>query len=198
MPKIRSLLVSFSVNSSGGVSLAMQDIVAELGMRRLDRDGVVVPHRARSEGFGRSGHQVQVLRNHNVGSTCMSAGSGPRLQPDLDQDVRRRGLRIFDEHIEIPVVIEYPGIDQFIFRIVAAAPPVGLDQIAIRIRRLWILIQILHVRMGWSAIEVVIVFLHILAMIAFAVGQTKQTAPSKSDPCRSTLRPKSTAAVGRR
>jgi hypothetical protein len=59
---------------------------------------------------------------------------------DLDQDVRRTGLRIFDEHIEIPILIEHPGFDQFIFRIVAATQMIGLDQIAVRIRLLWVFI----------------------------------------------------------
>src|SRR5271156_3641028 len=34
---------------------------------------------SRKEGFGWSGHHIQVLRNHRVGSTCKVAASGPRF-----------------------------------------------------------------------------------------------------------------------
>jgi hypothetical protein len=37
------------------------------------------PCASRIEGFGWSGHHVEVLRNHKVGSTCSAAVSGPRL-----------------------------------------------------------------------------------------------------------------------
>jgi len=54
-------------------------------------------------------------------------------QADLDQDVGRTRLGILGEHVEIPIFGEYSGIEQFIFAIVAAAPPVRFDQIVIRV-----------------------------------------------------------------
>jgi hypothetical protein len=34
---------------------------------------------------------------------------------DLDQQVVRRRLRVFDEHVKITVLIENLGIEQFVF-----------------------------------------------------------------------------------
>jgi hypothetical protein len=63
----------------------------------------------------------------------------------LDQDVGRRRLRVFDEHVEISVLVEDAGIQQFVFPVVAAAPPIRLDEIAVGIGVLRVFIQILHV-----------------------------------------------------
>ena len=50
---------------------------------------------------------------------------------DLDHDVGRRRFRVFHKHVEIPVFVENPSIEQFIFPIVAPAPPVRFDQVAV-------------------------------------------------------------------
>src|SRR5277367_4280573 len=81
VPKSRSLLVSFSVNSSGTspsqyrnrsprstCDAAATTALLPFGLENCFRDGLGVP-----------GHHVQVLRNHRVGRTCNVAGSGPRL-----------------------------------------------------------------------------------------------------------------------
>ena len=57
---------------------------------------------------------------------------GRRLRPaigqgDLDQHVAGCSLGVFDEHVEIAVFVKDAGIEQFIFRFVAAAPPIGFD-----------------------------------------------------------------------
>src|SRR5262249_40964772 len=56
----------------------------------------------------------------------------------------------------------------------AAAAAAGINQIGIRKRRLRILVQILQVRVRRRRIQVKVVFLDIFAMIALAVGQSKQ------------------------
>ena len=94
-------------------------------MRRCDCDRAVPAACRRSDGFGWSGHQVQVLRNHRVGSTCSAAVSGPRLHTLIWIRMSSgAGLRVFDEHIEVAILVEYAGIEQFIFQVVATAPPV--------------------------------------------------------------------------
>src|SRR5437660_1577542 len=57
----------------------------------------------------------------------------------------------------------------------ARSAPIRLYQIPIWKCLLGILVQILHVRVGGSAVEVKVVFLYILAVIALAVGDSKQT-----------------------
>ena len=96
------------------------------------------------------------------------------IDADLDQDVFRRFLGIFDEHVEIAVLIEHSRIEQFVFELIASAATVRLDKIAVRESSLRVLVEVLHVRMGRSAVEVKVVFLDILAVIAFAVGEAEQ------------------------
>src|SRR5277367_2498757 len=56
----------------------------------------------------------------------------------------------------------------------SAASTVRADEICVRKLPLRILVQVLHVRMGRRAVEVEVVFLDILTVIAFAVGQAEQ------------------------
>ena len=93
---------------------------------------------------------------------------------DLDQDVFGRFLGVFDEHVEVAILVEDAGVEQFVLEFVAAAAAAGLDEIGVRKGRLRILVEVLHVRMGRRAVEVEVVLLDVLAVIAFAVGQAEQ------------------------
>ena len=93
---------------------------------------------------------------------------------DLDQYVVGGSFGILHEHVEIPILIEHPRIDQFVLEFVPAPAAAGLDQVIVRKGRLRIFVEILHVRVGRRAIEVEVILLDILPMIAFAVGQPKQ------------------------
>src|SRR5260370_1867761 len=55
-----------------------------------------------------------------------------------------------------------------------AAATVRVEEICVRKLPLRIVVQVLHVRMGGRAVEVEVVFLDILAVVAFAVGQAEQ------------------------
>ena len=50
---------------------------------------------------------------------------------DLDQEVRRRCFRVLDKDVEIAVLAENSGVDQFIFKILARSAPVCLNQISV-------------------------------------------------------------------
>ena len=198
MPKIRSLLVSFSVNNRCGFpsqcSRKLPSSACDVSIVTVFSSGF-----CRKEGFGWSGHQVQVLRNHKVGSTCSLSRLGPPIATaDLDQDVGRRRFRVFDEHIEITVIIEDAGIEQFVFPIVAAAPPVRFDQIAVGICVLRIFVEVLHVRVGRRAVEIEVVFLDVLAVIALAIGQAEQPLLQDRVLAVPQRERQSTAADGRR
>ena len=65
---------------------------------------------------------------------------------DANQHVVGCRLGVFDEHVEVAIVVEHPGVEQFVLRLVFAAAAIGLDQVAVREGRLRILVQILHVR----------------------------------------------------
>src|SRR3972149_2855311 len=55
-----------------------------------------------------------------------------------------------------------------------AAVSVSLDEVCVRICRLWILVEVFHVGVGGRAVKIKIAFLYILAMIAFAVSQSEK------------------------
>ena len=93
---------------------------------------------------------------------------------DLDQNVVARGLRIFDEHIEVAILVEDAGVDQFELARVAASVPILLDQLLIREGGLRILVQILHVGVRRRGVQVEVAFLAVLAVIAFVAGEAEE------------------------
>ena len=96
------------------------------------------------------------------------------MDRDANQDVRRRPLRIFGNDVEVPVVVERAGVEQFVFRRVLTPPPVFLDQISVRKHALWVFVERFEVRVGGCRVEIVVTLLDVLAVIAFAVGQPEQ------------------------
>ncbi len=93
---------------------------------------------------------------------------------DLDQDILGRFLGVFHEHIEIAVLVKHAGVEQLILEFVTTAVAVGSDKLVVGISRLRILVELLHVGMRRRAVEVEIIFLHILAVVALAIGQAEQ------------------------
>ena len=93
---------------------------------------------------------------------------------DPHQDVFRTGLGILHEDVEVAVVIEDAGVEEFILHLVPGAPSVRLHQIGIGIGRLGILVEVLHVRVGRRAVEVEVVLLHVLAVVPLAVGEPEE------------------------
>ena len=93
---------------------------------------------------------------------------------DLHQDVFRTGLGILNKDIEIAVVIEDAGVEELILHLVPGALSVCLHKIVVGIGGLRILVEILHVGVGRRAVEIEVIFLHVLAMIALAVGQPEE------------------------
>mmetsp|Transcript_15101 Transcript_15101/g.25020 ORF Transcript_15101/g.25020 Transcript_15101/m.25020 type:complete len:262 (+) Transcript_15101:2257-3042(+) len=116
----------------------------------------------------------------------------PRRQPDLGQhcaeglvwaaigncdsnaDIIGVCLRIFHFHIKIPILIEDACVQQLKLRVMSITLPILFYQSRIRVLALRILVQELHVRMGWGRVEIPVVLFHILAVIALVVGKTKQ------------------------
>ncbi len=93
---------------------------------------------------------------------------------DLHEKIFRPAFGIFHEHVEVPIVIEDAGVQQFVLHLLAASPSVRLDQVVVGKRRLRIFVEVFHVRMGGRAVEIEVIFLNILSMIGFAIGQSEQ------------------------
>src|SRR5882762_9421300 len=94
---------------------------------------------------------------------------------DLDQNVFRRRLGIFHKHVEIAVIIEHARVQQLVFRVASFSLPIFLDELRVRVGRLGIFIQVLHVGMRGRRIEVEVVLLYIFAMVAFISCEAEQT-----------------------
>ena len=96
------------------------------------------------------------------------------MNRDPHEDVFRPGFGVFDQDVEIAVIVEDAGIQQFKFRLVLAAPAIFLHQLRIGKFPLRIFVEHFQVRMRRRGVEVIIKFLHVLAVIAFAVRETKE------------------------
>ena len=104
-----------------------------------------------------------------LGSVGPAVGNG-----DLHQDVLRAVLGVFDENVEIAIVVEDAGVEQLVLHFVATAATVGRHQVGVGVGRLRVLVEVLHVRVGRRAVEVEVVLLDVLAVVAFTVGQPEQ------------------------
>ena len=93
---------------------------------------------------------------------------------DPHQDVFRTGFGILDEYVEVSVVMEDAGVEEFILHLVPGATTVRLHQVGVGKGRLRVLVEVLHVRVGRRAVEVEVVFLDVLAVVPFAVGQAEE------------------------
>ena len=124
---------------------------ARLGATALPRPGVAKPQRR------------QDVNRCRLGSAVAHA--------DPDQNVIGRRFGVLDEHVEVSVVVENARVEQLVLGFVLAAAAVGRDEVAVRIRGLRILVQVLHVRVRRRRVEVEVVLLDVLAVIALAVGQ---------------------------
>jgi hypothetical protein len=91
-----------------------------------------------------------------------------------NEDVFRALLRVLHEHVKIPVVVEHACIEQLVLELFPRSSPVRFDQVPVAILPLRVLVEILHVRVGWRAVEVEVVLLDILAMVRLTVGEFEQ------------------------
>ncbi len=101
---------------------------------------------------------------------------GPAIDGrDADQDIVGRGFGVFHEHIEVAVLGEDAGIDQLIFRIVARAAPVLVDQLLVRKFGLRVLVERTSCRSGWACCRGrSIDLLDIFAVIALGAGEAEE------------------------
>ena len=163
------MLVSFSVNSSVGpfsacrkrrpssgwdASIRPERTCRRPGGARAPGPGVAEPDR---------GQQVEGRRVRS-----------PIVHRDADQDVLGRGLGVLHDHVEVAVLVEHAGVEQLVLHLVPPPIPVGPHQVVVRVRLVGILVEVLHVRVGRRGVEVEVVLLHVLAVVALAVGQAEE------------------------
>ncbi len=71
---------------------------------------------------------------------------------EADEDVIRGGFGVFDEDIEITILIEDAGLHQFKFPRLPTPSPIFFDEPIVWKRGLWIFIEATHVGMGGGAV----------------------------------------------
>ena len=103
-----------------------------------------------------------------------------RLSPTIDganahQHIFRRCFGVFNEHVEIVVIIENTCIQQFKFGVPPATPGILLHQLLIGKCCMRIFVEHTHVAVGRCTIEVEVEFFDIFTMVALWSGQAKQS-----------------------
>src|SRR5258708_14335678 len=84
-------------------------------------------------------------------------------------------LGVFCEDIEVTVFLKDTGIQKLKLWLILAAAAVRFQQASIRILRLRILVQILHVGVRRGGIKIEVILFYIFAVISFMARKTKET-----------------------
>ena len=126
-PNRRAWFDSFSVKRSGALAFGEQrrsrDRVPEARIVVARAHDAAIPSPSAPVNFGRGPPPIQdhVLRNQRCGRTWMlGLGRSGVLHRDPDQHVLGSRLRVFDEHVEVAVLVEHAGVEQLVLRVVLA------------------------------------------------------------------------------
>ena len=92
---------------------------------------------------------------------------------DANADVFRAGLGIFNFDIVIMPFLKNAGIQQFVLKVVPAAPLIFLDQIPIGIGCHRILVEPTHVGVRGCTVDVKIIFFYVFAVIALVACESE-------------------------
>ncbi len=98
----------------------------------------------------------------------------PVRRGDLDQNIVRPALRIFNLHVEIAVLGKSLRIGDFKLALQIRAMAIGLHQLPVGIGPLRIFIKRPLIRMGRHRIEIKVGLLHILPVIALRIRQPEK------------------------
>src|SRR5580698_1883713 len=92
---------------------------------------------------------------------------------DADTKVLARGLRILDKNVEVAVLVEHACFQKLKLKSTAAPFSILIQKPLVGERSLWVFIEVLHVGVGGSAVDVEVVLLHILAVVALAGSEAE-------------------------
>jgi hypothetical protein len=84
-------------------------------------------------------------------------------------------FRVLHKHVEVAVVVEDSGVEQFVLRVVPPAALALLAQFLVREARVRVLVEELQVRVRRGGVEVVVHLLHVFAVIPLLVLQPKES-----------------------
>lgn len=95
------------------------------------------------------------------------------VRGDLDQQVLGARLGVLDEHVEVAVLVEDAGVEEFVLEVTAPTGLVGGLEVLVRELRLRVFVEVLHVRVRGRAVEVEVVLLDVLAVVSLGVGEAE-------------------------
>ncbi len=171
-------------------AVARERVVAEFWMGRDHRSASLTQDRLRVVISPRPG-VPEPQRRQQVQPGGLGAAIVDRHP---DEDVVRPGLGVFDEHVEVPVIVEDPRVDQFVLEFLPRAPLVRLHEVPVGVLPLRVLVDLLHVRVGGRRVDVEVVLLDVLAVVSLAVGEPEHPLLQDRDPGRSTARARNRGA----
>src|SRR5271166_34135 len=120
------LLHSMPASEQARIAFAVQNVVAKRRVRRDDGAGALCPGGGLQRWFRLirpPGPDVaEPERRQHVDHALVRP---PIAYAGLDQDVCGCGLGVFDEHVEIPVLVKYAGVHQC--RAIRIRDPCGCD-----------------------------------------------------------------------
>src|SRR6516225_8933361 len=176
-PHKRSALLSFSVNSSSPGLASIEVIAAEHRVIGADRPRGT---RRRRDGSKRGPFCTLVpgpgIAKPHARQQVKARRLGPAIARfDPHMDLFRGRLRIENFDIPIAILVKHPGVEEIEGRIAAAAPPVFGDEPFVGIGGLRVFVEIAQPAVARRSIDVEIVFLDVLAVVAFVAGQAEGT-----------------------
>src|SRR5262249_33914280 len=93
---------------------------------------------------------------------------------NADQQIFRRLFRILHKNVKVAVLVEDPGIEKFIFKLLPRATFVRFHQIQVREFALGILVEVLHVGVRGRTVDIEVVLFDVFAVVALAVGKPEK------------------------
>jgi hypothetical protein len=155
--------------------LAVEVSIPQVGIDRLDhaplRGGDYLV-KARAVGSAVPG---PLVAEPERGQDVQLRGLGAAVvDADPDEEVLGRGLRVFDEDVEVAALVEHARVEQLVLELLAAPPAARRNEVGVREGGLGVLVQVLHVRVGGRAVEVEVILLDVLPMVALTVGQAEE------------------------
>ncbi len=148
-------------------AVARERVIAQLGMGRRDRPADLAEDRFGALVPPRPG-VPEPERRQDVDSRRLRTAVVDR---HANQDVVRSRLGVFEEDVEVPVILEDPRVEQLVLELFPRPPPVRLEEIPVGELALRILVEVLHVRVGRRRVEVEVVLLDVLSVVPLAVGE---------------------------
>jgi hypothetical protein len=168
-PHSITVLLSFSVKRSSGAP--SQESVYSPRSGWGGHDGPARPHEGPACAFVSPGPCVPEPQRRKSLEACRLLSAV--VDGHTDQEVLRAFLRVFQEDVEVAVVVEDPGVEELVFELLPRPLPVRVQEVPVGELALRVFVEVLHVRMGRRGVDVEVVLLDVFSVVPLAVGEAE-------------------------